>query len=113
MAKRVAIIIVSVIIVCGLIYLLSPKTKIKSDNQNTGATNINTVSIECERNSDCLIGGCSNTVCMPRDKVSQTYTTCEWQPEYACYAQDSCGCNQGRCQWAGSEAYGTCISQLK
>ncbi|MFA6552824.1 MAG: hypothetical protein WCT27_00110 [Patescibacteria group bacterium] len=50
---------------------------------------------------------------MPRDNVSSSYTTCEWQPEYACYAQDSCLCDRGQCRWSGGEAFTACVNQLK
>lgn len=39
-------------------------------------------------------------------------STCEWRPEYACYQDDevtSCGCNEGVCGWAQTDALESCI----
>ncbi|MFA5051507.1 MAG: hypothetical protein WC544_00410 [Patescibacteria group bacterium] len=113
MAKRVIIIIIIVGAGCVLIALLSPHLTINPKNTPTANPQPNLVVAECDRDSDCLVSGCSGTLCVPRDRASQQYSTCEWQPEYACYADDSCLCRAGQCRWAETEAYASCIRQLK
>jgi len=79
-------------------------------NQNRNTTKR---TIECYKNADCLAGGCSNHLCLPRDKAKTIITTCEWKEEYACYAQDSCVCRDNTCQWTGSEQFIECIKELR
>lgn len=67
---------------------------------------------ECEKDADCLVVGCSNQLCLPRGKASSTVSTCEWKDEYGCYSQDSCLCQNGQCQWAGSPQFVECLEQL-
>lgn len=112
MAKRILIVIIVVGVGCGLIAVLSPHIRV-SQPQTNNVANANVAVVECDRDSDCLVSGCSGTLCVPRDQAPGQYTTCEWQPEYACYAQDSCLCRSGRCQWAGNEGYAACIAGLK
>lgn len=113
MSKRILIIVIVVGMVCGLIVLLSPHIRLRPENNSSSVSNANTVAAECLRDSDCLISGCSGTLCVPRDQTPPQYTTCEWRPEYACFAEDDCLCRAGQCRWAGTEAYDSCVSQLK
>jgi hypothetical protein len=55
----------------------------------------------------CLITGCSGQVCAETEVV----TTCEFQPEYACYKQYS-RCERqtdGQCGWTHSAELGLCL----
>lgn len=51
---------------------------------------------ECKTNEDCMKSGCSGQIC--QSKYSEpVITTCDFLPEYACYQQAKCGCNNGKC----------------
>ncbi|MFA4946482.1 MAG: DUF333 domain-containing protein [Candidatus Micrarchaeia archaeon] len=56
---------------------------------------------ECETDSDCVVGGCSNQLCILRD--ASGISTCEWADYYSCYQRSwqasECGCVQGNCVW--------------
>ena len=56
----------------------------------------------------CITTGCSGIVCANEPVIS----TCEWEPSYACYAQDVCGSfgDGGGCQWQGTDAFDACMS---
>jgi len=108
--KQIIILIIfAIVISAGIIYVL-PRQNNTDKNINSAATNLRV--IECDRDSDCLMGGCSNTECLPRDKAGSSVTTCEWQDEYACYAKDACGCIEHQCQWANNEFYQDCLNKL-
>jgi eight-cysteine-cluster-containing protein len=52
----------------------------------------------CTKDSDCIVGGCSGTVCQSKSEPN-VITTCDWR---GCYHKPNnvyCGCNAGRCQW--------------
>ncbi|MDO8470236.1 MAG: hypothetical protein Q7S84_04475 [bacterium] len=56
----------------------------------------------------CLITGCSGQVCAENEVA----TTCEFQPEYACYKQYS-RCERqgdGRCGWAATPELSQCLN---
>lgn len=63
----------------------------------------------CTSDGDCRPTGCSGTLCATEDVIS----TCEWRPEYACYRPPttSCGCFEGRCSWAPTEALRACLQE--
>lgn len=108
--KQIIILIVFVLIIAaGIIYVLPRQNDTENNNSSTS---VNAKVIECDRNSDCLVGGCSNTLCLPRDLAPSVMTTCEWRDEYACFAQNTCGCVDHQCQWAGSEQYLDCVNKL-
>lgn len=57
----------------------------------------------------CYVGGCSGQVCSDRQGV---ITTCEWRPEYACYADAVCERQaDGSCGFTPSEALQACLQQ--
>jgi len=64
---------------------------------------------ECVSDSDCIIGGCSGTVCQPKN-AEPVFTTCEYSPAYDCYKQISCKCIENKCQWDKTEKFEECIS---
>lgn len=53
----------------------------------------------CLKDSDCLVGGCSNQVCYSVNEEPPT-TTCDWRD---CYDNEayglSCQCVEDECQW--------------
>lgn len=56
----------------------------------------------------CKKTGCSGTVCADEDVV----TTCEYRPEYACYADAVCERQaDGSCGFTPSEALQACLQQ--
>jgi len=68
----------------------------------------------CERDADCVIGGCSGQLCV-LDDGEMGGSTCEWLEEYACFREDfaSCGCNAGVCGWAESAELDRCIAAAR
>ncbi|MDA1196434.1 MAG: eight-cysteine-cluster domain-containing protein [Nanoarchaeota archaeon] len=65
---------------------------------------------ECQTDEDCMTSGCSSTLCQKAND-NPTYTTCEWQEQYACYRQISCGCNQGSCNWQETQEFQACLKE--
>jgi len=56
----------------------------------------------------CYVGGCSGQVCSDRPDV---ITTCEFRPEYACYASATCEQQAtGDCGWTKTAELSACIS---
>ena len=54
----------------------------------------------------CIVTGCSGQVCSDRP----VYTTCEWRPEYACYADATCERqDNGACGWTPTDELKQCI----
>jgi len=82
------------------------------DSSVIDGKNFNVEKVECYKDIDCLSGGCSGQLCLPRDQASSTITTCEWKDEYECYAQDGCICQNNTCQWAGNELFTECMNNL-
>lgn len=59
----------------------------------------------------CIVTGCSGQVCAETEVV----TTCEFQPQYACYKQYS-RCERqtsGQCGWSQTPALTQCLSSSK
>ena len=57
----------------------------------------------------CYVGGCSNQVCSDQEGV---ITTCEWQPQYACYASATCERQaDGTCGWTATPELDACLAQ--
>ena len=63
---------------------------------------------QCTTNADCVAGGCSSHLCMPKSK-GPVFSTCEWTEAYACVKSSTCGCVDGRCAWAKTPAYVSCM----
>ena len=61
---------------------------------------------ECVTDDDCFRTGCSGQLCAAQDIM----TTCEFQEQYGCYADEFCGCNAGRCGWADDPALNECLA---
>lgn len=57
----------------------------------------------------CEKGGCSGTVCT--EPGTQVMTTCEYRPEYACYATAHCERQaDGPCGWTQSADLVACLA---
>lgn len=55
----------------------------------------------------CVVTGCSGQICAPHDVAS----TCEFLPEYACYADAACEAQaDGGCAWTQTEALQRCLA---
>lgn len=64
---------------------------------------------KCEVANECVVGGCSGTVC--EEKGEGTVTTCEYRPEYQCYKQAVCERQiSGQCGWTKTSSYNSCVS---
>jgi hypothetical protein len=56
--------------------------------------------------ASCRVTGCSGQLCADRDVA----TTCEWQPEYACYRDAHCEQqSDGQCDWTPTEELEACL----
>ncbi len=53
---------------------------------------------ECTADTDCIAAGCSTEICTTKAAAEGLMSTCENRPCFA--VLDSCGCDQGRCQWS-------------
>ncbi len=62
----------------------------------------------CDTDNDCVRTGCSGTICQSKNAES-VFTTCEYQPEYACYAELPCDCLEHQCQWKNTGEFEQCI----
>jgi hypothetical protein len=62
---------------------------------------------QCEpAQTTCVVTGCSGQVCA----AEQTITTCEWLPQYACYADATCAVQpDGHCGWTETVELTNCL----
>ncbi|MBU1704601.1 MAG: eight-cysteine-cluster domain-containing protein, partial [Nanoarchaeota archaeon] len=68
--------------------------------------------LECTQDSDCKREGCSGTLCYPVD-APEIATICNWEPEYACYKDISCGCVENKCSWQETTEFQECVSKAR
>lgn len=68
----------------------------------------NNSNLECSKDSDCFIGGCSGQLCVGEDKKDDI-TTCEYADYYECYQKTSCGCVDGLCNWKENQEFNDCL----
>ena len=64
--------------------------------------------IECNKNSDCIITGCSSEICSNKPVMSP----CIIKPGYACLKFADCMCINNRCQWRFNNKYNKCMNNL-
>ncbi|MBU0628764.1 MAG: DUF333 domain-containing protein [Nanoarchaeota archaeon] len=67
---------------------------------------------DCSSDSDCVIGGCSGTICLSKNSELM-FTTCEWTEEYGCYKQIDCGCVSGKCDWKKTADFDNCVEEAR
>ena len=67
---------------------------------------------ECIADSDCVVGGCSGTVCQSKN-AEPIFTTCEWKEEYGCYKQINCKCIESKCQWDKTQEFDECVVKAR
>jgi hypothetical protein len=54
----------------------------------------------------CVVSGCSGQICA-REPL---FSTCEWRPEYACFADATCAPQaSGGCGWTMTDALRACL----
>jgi eight-cysteine-cluster-containing protein len=64
----------------------------------------------CHIDADCFRTGCSGQICSDVDVA----TTCEFLPEYACYADEYCVClPSGICGWADDPVLNQCLEDAE
>lgn len=62
--------------------------------------------------ADCVTAGCSGQLCVDADSAG-IITTCEFRPEYACFASSTCERQaDGVCGWTETAAYLECRASL-
>lgn len=65
---------------------------------------------ECKTDNDCMKSGCSSQIC--QSKYSEPMiTTCEFLPQYTCYQQAKCGCNEGKCGFVEDIVFNKCFAR--
>ena len=58
----------------------------------------------------CAVTGCSGQLCVS-EEASDTFTTCEYRAEYACYAEASCEPQtDGKCGWTQTTELKQCLA---
>lgn len=65
---------------------------------------------QCESDADCFRTGCSGQICSNQSVI----TTCEFLPEYACFADPSittCGCRGGLCGFHPTAELAQCLER--
>ncbi len=67
---------------------------------------------ECVRDDDCVIGGCSGTICQSKN-AEPIYTICVYLPEYACYKKIDCKCIDAKCGWDETEDFNKCVREAR
>jgi hypothetical protein len=56
----------------------------------------------------CFVGGCSGQICSDQEGV---ISTCEWQPQYACYHDAKCEVQtDGNCGWTQTSELQACLA---
>jgi eight-cysteine-cluster-containing protein len=60
---------------------------------------------ECVDDADCFRTGCAGEICSNEHMAS----LCVWQPEFACYEGQHCGCRAGKCGWPDDPALQECL----
>jgi eight-cysteine-cluster-containing protein len=54
----------------------------------------------------CVVSGCSGQICAGEP----LFSTCEWRPEYACFASATCAPQPGGgCGWSMTDALRACL----
>ncbi len=61
--------------------------------------------LECVKDSDCVVSGCSGEICAKKTYV----TACIFKPEFECLKLTSCGCANGVCGWKQNDAFKQCL----
>jgi hypothetical protein len=62
-----------------------------------------------EAEAPCFVGGCSGQICSDQEGV---ISTCEFRPEYACYADATCERQvDGECGWTPTPELEACLGQ--
>ncbi|MEK6857203.1 MAG: eight-cysteine-cluster domain-containing protein, partial [Nanoarchaeota archaeon] len=64
----------------------------------------------CKTIDDCMKSGCSGQICQSK-YYEPMITTCEFLPEYACYKQAKCGCNEGKCGFVDDIVLKQCFAR--
>jgi len=99
----------------GILFILGCQQvpdSVRSDIPVIDSENADTGVVECTAASDCVVGGCSGTVCQNKD-APPVFTTCEYREEYACYESIDCGCVAGKCQWETTSEFEQCVEKAR
>ena len=58
----------------------------------------------------CVVSGCSGQLCA----LEALFSTCEWHPEYACFANATCAPQAGGgCGWVMTDALRECLQAAR
>lgn len=82
--------------------------QVKKQQTNPQATETKIQS--CQSDVDCIKAGCSNTLCIAKSNQESGFTTCEWKDSYKCYQEQSCICQNNKCNWNNQDKLTQCIN---
>jgi hypothetical protein len=66
------------------------------------------------RETKCIIGGCSRQLCVNADGSGEQVSTCEWREEYSCFRENFAKCEvqqNGQCGWTENSELYQCIRE--
>lgn len=93
-----------VLLIIAILVILTACTTTNQPVNNTQNT-----TKECSQDSDCMKSGCSGQLCIPKSQKQDSYTICDFKPEYECYSKQDCLCKNNKCEWSNVEELNTCI----
>jgi hypothetical protein len=61
---------------------------------------------------ECVVGGCSNQLCLDAALADGMMSTCEWREEYSCYRSATCERQaDGACGWTATSELSACLEK--
>ena len=100
------------LLLTGMVFLLGCEPSVPDGNDGLDSEDVSDDAVECATATDCVVGGCSGTVCQPKD-AEPIFTTCEYKDEYACFEAIDCGCVAGKCQWETTPEFKGCVADAR
>jgi hypothetical protein len=94
----------------GGVIIAGYRDYVYADGRSARSREANQVYLRLVAGADapCYVGGCSGQVCSDHEGV---ITTCQWQPEYACYADATCERQvDGACGWTQTDELDACLA---
>jgi eight-cysteine-cluster-containing protein len=71
------------------------------------------IKVECTKDSDCTVAGCSGQICIEKNNIENRMTTCEFRPEHTCLKETQCLCISNKCRFEENKNYLNCLNELK
>lgn len=85
----------------------------RSSNQNNLTPISENEEVVDDNESECVRAGCSGELCVEASEAENTFTTCEFRPEYECYQQATCTrLETGECGFVEDRALLECLDTI-